>query len=899
MDLDRVIEAESVENLTFKNNKVYRMNPDVEIDIALADTSISSGETAALDITATGNKNSGSIDNLFQFKACKNVVIEGNTYDDGLKLCAVVDQATINNGITVNDKEIKVGTSATAATEPVADIQFATTDASVATVDADGNITGVSEGTATVFAYYKWNDTIIRSNYMEIQVEGEFEGSGSEDKDDQEPVVTYELNPAFQIVRGNDNHSYDAESIEITSEAGDLYQSDNTLNNLFLYTPDVDRSNLRASVKVEGLPIRENGKWDTASFILMSGEDDYYTIGKKSHYDGFSTVKERAQSALEAGGNSADNSVESAWLGIVKTGNEIKLEYSTDGTTWETAQTYTDDSFGNNYQLGFGSWTSTNSGRKATFSEFKVGTADQSYADLEAVEILTASSEVVPEPDVSDVFVAFGTEIVFEENDAEDVTVSIPMEVQKVEMTYAFDESLASDVKISQNGTALEGNFSNAGSVVLEIADGDKIVITHAGTDYTFTIKCVAENVTTVEKIAIEALGFEAVPSNEDAFFVDAGYQGKGTVEVTADAKVGTVEVLYGNLRTPLAVTAEGNTYSVDYSLVDGLNSFYVQSIAKDGVTTKQYIINLVYDAPAEPAVVLSNTTAGDLKAGAVVGELAVVGVEESETYTFEFSEGNGDADNNMFKIVDGQLKVKKALTDGESYQIRVRAVSGEASLEASFVIKALRTRTDYPVENLTAISDSQYLPGTSNEGPDDFILDGDASTHWHTNWATTEGTNVEKRWIGVSLDEATEIDGIRYLPRTNGGNGAVTEYIAQYRETDDGEWINLATGTWSANDTSWKLISFDAVVAKQVRIVGVHTYADSGNDAHMSTAEFRVTIAEEETDVPEEEEVIRLSGTTRYETGYKVADALKEELGVDKFDAVVVATGKNFADAL
>ena len=158
MDLDRVIEAESVENLTFKNNKVYRMNPDVEIDIALADTSISSGETAALDITATGNKNSGSIDNLFQFKACKNVVIEGNTYDDGLKLCAVVDQATINNGITVNDKEIKVGTSATAATEPVADIQFATTDASVATVDADGNITGVSEGTATVFAYYKWND---------------------------------------------------------------------------------------------------------------------------------------------------------------------------------------------------------------------------------------------------------------------------------------------------------------------------------------------------------------------------------------------------------------------------------------------------------------------------------------------------------------------------------------------------------------------------------------------------------------------------------------------------------------------------------------------------------------------------------------------------------------------
>ena len=31
----------------------------------------------------------------------------------------------------------------------------------------------------------------------------------------------------------------------------------------------------------------------------------------------------------------------------------------------------------------------------------------------------------------------------------------------------------------------------------------------------------------------------------------------------------------------------------------------------------------------------------------------------------------------------------------------------------------------DYPVDKLTAISGSQYLPGTTNEGPDDFVLDG------------------------------------------------------------------------------------------------------------------------------------------------------------------------------
>ena len=54
-----------------------------------------------------------------------------------------------------------------------------------------------------------------------------------------------------------------------------------------------------------------------------------------------------------------------------------------------------------------------------------------------------------------------------------------------------------------------------------------------------------------------------------------------------------------------------------------------------------------------------------------------------------------------------------------------------------------------------------------------------------------------------------------------------------------------------------------------------------------------------EEPPVEEDDEVVRLFGLSRYETGYKVADQLKEVLGVEKFEAVIVATGKNFADAL
>lgn len=45
--------------------------------------------------------------------------------------------------------------------------------------------------------------------------------------------------------------------------------------------------------------------------------------------------------------------------------------------------------------------------------------------------------------------------------------------------------------------------------------------------------------------------------------------------------------------------------------------------------------------------------------------------------------------------------------------------------------------------------------------------------------------------------------------------------------------------------------------------------------------------------------DVTRIFGKSRYETAIKSADAYKEQLGVDKFDNVIVACGTNYADAL
>ena len=150
----------------------------------------------------------------------------------------------------------------------------------------------------------------------------------------------------------------------------------------------------------------------------------------------------------------------------------------------------------------------------------------------------------------------------------------------------------------------------------------------------------------------------------------------------------------------------------------------------------------------------------------------------------------------------------------------------------------------DIDVKYMVAISGNEHSQ-TGTEGPDDNVLDGNENTIWHTMYGVnpTGGSKLENRWIGVNLNEVSTVSGIRYLPRPGvSSNGKVTEYEVQYRATDDGEWITVASGTWNQSDVDWKYVGFPAVQAKQVRLVGVHTYAGSGMDRHMTCAEFRVT---------------------------------------------------------
>ena len=51
--------------------------------------------------------------------------------------------------------------------------------------------------------------------------------------------------------------------------------------------------------------------------------------------------------------------------------------------------------------------------------------------------------------------------------------------------------------------------------------------------------------------------------------------------------------------------------------------------------------------------------------------------------------------------------------------------------------------------------------------------------------------------------------------------------------------------------------------------------------------------------EIPYDPQTTRIAGDNRFETAFLTADQMKRNLGIEKFDAVVVASGTNFADAL
>lgn len=98
--------------------------------------------------------------------------------------------------------------------------------------------------------------------------------------------------------------------------------------------------------------------------------------------------------------------------------------------------------------------------------------------------------------------------------------------------------------------------------------------------------------------------------------------------------------------------------------------------------------------------VLLSNNIASDLTAGAQIGVLSVSTVAPAGNYTYSLVGENNQ--NSLFAIDGSVLKIgSQALTDGQTYTIRVRAENGSYSSESDFNIIASAQGLIFREENV------------------------------------------------------------------------------------------------------------------------------------------------------------------------------------------------------
>ena len=202
MENQRVLDAKSVKNLTFRNNKIYRQDPNVTLLASAMNTNLTVGSSRAIELQTSGTSLSSQ---AYRFVGCQNVVIEGNTYDGGINAGSSLSSMT-NGDVTVKN-DIMTVNSGSNMTDTIGKVYYESSDESVVKVSAGGVVTAVGAGEASVSVYAVAGGRKYVGNTVDFTVEGEVGVLPSD----------IEIMTETEVVDVNNTVQYEA---EVTAQAG-------------------------------------------------------------------------------------------------------------------------------------------------------------------------------------------------------------------------------------------------------------------------------------------------------------------------------------------------------------------------------------------------------------------------------------------------------------------------------------------------------------------------------------------------------------------------------------------------------------------------------------------------------------------------------------------------------
>ena len=320
----------------------------------------------------------------------------------------------------------------------------------------------------------------------------------------------------------------------------------------------------------------------------------------------------------------------------------------------------------------------------------------------------------------------------------------------------------------------------------------------------------------------------------------DASGNGRDLIEGTASIENGTLNLTGGNsyIATPIAKIGNRTSVSFDITLTEAPVAGQILF-----ETTPEYYthdIRIMDDGTLGFTRELHDYSFGyTLPVGETVRIEIIAEQQQTSLYV----------DGVMIAAASGKFVhngvEKKTGIGNSTFALPLERIGSETNAIVAtidnIVVKAIADPADdsrdIPVETLTATAGDWERNGGASEGPANLVLDGNPNTIWHTDW---KGTSRANHWIQLEQSEDYMVDGLRYLPRTGSANGIITGYEIQV-SNDGVNFETVASGEW-ANNRTWKVVSFEGVQAKYVRLVSTNSSGDQVGYVFASAAELRIT---------------------------------------------------------
>ncbi len=233
----------------------------------------------------------------------------------------------------------------------------------------------------------------------------------------------------------------------------------------------------------------------------------------------------------------------------------------------------------------------------------------------------------------------------------------------------------------------------------------------------------------------------------------------------------------------------------------------------------------------------------------------------------------------------------------GDTLRLYLQTTNPDTGGAADAISEPIASVVPQSQISVTAVDSQETV---SENGLATRALDGNSLTHWHTRY--TPSDDPLPHTLTLDLGTRYHVDGLRYLPRQDGGtNGTVAGYEI-YTSLDGSTWGSaVATGTF-ASDTTEKTVRFAVTVARYVRFVAT---SEINGNPWTSAAEINVygtiptwRIYEEKTETPVTTGVYTPFDTANTDGFYTAEVALDAALGFEPGKIYVVRSAWTIYDA-